>query len=65
MNTTPIVPAYVAILHPITLDELQLTPKEKWKIQYRKQRMAKKGLKDPEVSIELGCFNGIKFIRTN
>ena len=65
MNTTPIVPAYVAIGHPVMLDELQLTPKEKWKIQYRKQRMAKKGLKDPEILIELGHFNGIKFIGTN
>lgn len=54
---------YIIEMHPEVIAEMQLTPKEKWKIWYRGERMRRKGKIEPSfVHGEIGAVQGFKFI---
>ena len=40
---------YVAIVHPSWAKMLELSPREKWKMRYREERMRRKGYPENEI----------------
>lgn len=52
---------YVFMIHPKWVELLNLTPKEKWKIKYRGERLAKKGIFEPVPLVEVGSINGFVY----
>jgi Spy/CpxP family protein refolding chaperone len=50
------------IMHPSMMDALRLTPKQRWKLRYREERMARKGQKDPVIESRVGTWQGVRFI---
>jgi hypothetical protein len=52
----------VEYLHPGPGYLIQLTPKQRWKMRYREERMARKGRKDPVMESRVGTWQGVRFI---
>ena len=53
---------FAAIVHPSAINALRLTPREKWKMAYRSERMACRGVSSPLVIAALGSVDGVRFI---
>ena len=54
--------SYIGIVHSDNRSELLrvLTPREKWKFEYRQQRLAKKGSIGPAIYGEVGSWQGLR-----
>ena len=58
----PRIPLMVAICHPEVVDDLlrSPTPKEKWKLEHRKQRLARQGRIEPQIYGEVGSWENVR-----
>lgn len=59
--------AYVVFMHPDNAADLfrSLTPKEKWKLAYRAERLKLKGMTDGwKASGAIGSWEGVRFIES-
>lgn len=50
---------YFAIAHPDIASDLRLTPRERWRMEHRAERMRRKGVAPPAPMI--GSIEGIRF----
>lgn len=50
---------YFFIFRPDMVRDLGLTPRERWRMEYRAERMRRKGIAPPELM--LGSIEGIRF----
>lgn len=50
------------VMHPKWVLGLQLTPKERWKIKYRAERLARRGVLEPPVRMTIGEYVGFSWI---
>lgn len=51
---------YIVVAHPDIARELVLTPRERWKMEHRAERMRRRGIEPPAAS--LGSIEGIRWL---
>ena len=63
----PMPEMYYLFLHPKQVEVLLegMSPKEKWKMEYRMERMKKKGKFVLHNYAKIGAFNGMRFIEND
>ena len=54
---------YYVVVHRSILDAFRLTAKEKWRHDYRRERMRRSGRSEP-FAVSVGEFRGVRFTET-